>query len=262
MALETAIRHVAGRVKGRIGVAVSEFPNGPLLSINGDEAFRAASVIKIPILYELFRKSDAHTLDFNASHTVSSSNLCTGSGVIRLLHRPLQLTIHDLATLMIVVSDNSATNELIDVAGVAAVNSTMTSLGLNRTILRRKMLGDSGGDVSFDNDNVSSPNDLLNLLRIIHSGERLSKQSSDDLLGIMKTQQLRNKIPRYLPASLPVANKTGTVRGVSNDAAVLYLNNKTVGLVVMSMDLEQSSYGRDTGLDTHAGNFRSGRSPG
>lgn len=244
MGLETAIRHVLDQARGRIGVAVAELPNGAVTEINGDETFRAASVIKVPILYELFRKSETRKLNLDQVHVVSESNICTGSGVIRTLHRPLQLTLKDLATLMIIVSDNSATNELIDVAGIDDVNSTMESLALHRTKLRRKMLGDAGGDVPFEKDNVSSPRDLVTLLKEIYSAGHLSRQSCDSLLEIMKLQQLTNKIPRYLPSNLSIANKTGTVKGVSNDAAILFLE-KPIAIVVMCMDLEHSAYGSD-----------------
>jgi beta-lactamase class A len=245
MTLETAIRQVADRVRGRIGVAVAELPTGSVTGINGDETFRAASVIKVPILYELFRKSETQELDLNDVRTLNENNICTGSGVIRMLHRSLQLTINDLATLMIVVSDNSATNELIDVAGIDDVNSTMSSLGLHQTILRRKMLGESGGDVPLNMDNLSSPHDLVALLKIIYSTDQyLSRQSCNSILEIMKLQQLRHKIPRYLPANVSIANKTGTVKGVSNDAAIVFLN-RPVAIVVMCMDLEHSSYGSD-----------------
>lgn len=244
MGLETAIRRVLDQARGRIGVAVAELPNGAVTEINGDETFRAASVIKVPILYELFRKSEARKLNLDQVHVMSENNICAGSGVIRTLHRPLQLTLKDLATLMIIISDNSATNELIDVVGIDAVNSTMESLALHRTVLRRKMLGDVGGDVPFDKDNVSSPCDLVTLLKEICSAGHLTRRSCESLLEIMKLQQLTNKIPRYLPANLAIANKTGTVKGVSNDAGILFLE-KPVAIAVMCMDLEHSAYGSD-----------------
>jgi len=244
MGLETAIRHVIARAKGHVGVVVAELPVGEVTEINGDEAFRAASIIKVPILYELFHKSESRNLDLDQTHVVNERNICTGSGVIRTLHRPLPLTLKDLAILMIIVSDNSATNELIDVAGIDDVNSTMRSLGLHQTVLRRKMLGDAGGDVPFDKDNVSSPRDLVALLNEIYSGSHLSRHSCDSMLEAMKLQQLTNKIPRYLPSNLLIANKTGTVRGVSNDAAILFLK-KPVAIAVMCMDLEHSAYGSD-----------------
>jgi beta-lactamase class A len=244
MGLETAIRHVLDQARGRIGVAVAELPNGAVTEINGDETFRAASVIKVPILYELFRKSETRRLDLDQVHAVSERNICTGSGVIRTLHRPLQLTLKDLAILMIIVSDNSATNELIDVAEIDDVNSTMKSLALHRTVLRRKMLGDAGGDVPFDKDNVSSPRDLVTLLKDIYTAGHLSRQSCDSILEVMKLQQLTNKIPRYLPSNLSIANKTGTVKGVSNDAGILFLE-RPIAMAVMCMDLEHSAYGSD-----------------
>ncbi|MGA2785296.1 MAG: serine hydrolase [Candidatus Bathyarchaeia archaeon] len=245
MGLETALQNAAAQVRGRIGVAVAELSSGLMTEINSDESYRAASIIKIPILYELFRKSEKQKLDLNGIHPVSESNTCTGSGVIRMLHKPLPLTLKDLATLMIVVSDNSATNEVIDIVGIDDVNSTMERLGLHRTILRRKMLGDAGGNVPFEKDNVSSPRDLVTLLQDIYSANHLTCESCNSMLEIMKLQQLKHKIPHYLPANVQFASKSGTVKGVSNDAAILFLK-RPIALAVMCGDLEHSSYGSDS----------------
>ena len=244
MVLETEVVDIIEGLKGKTGVAIAELPNGPELLINAEEPYRAASVIKIPILYELHRKHEKENLNLAATHNVNASNICVGSGVIRNLHKPLNLTLKDLATLMITVSDNSATNELIDLVSMTAVNSTMQTIGLRHTALRRKMLGSTGGEIPFDRDNLMSPQDVILLLKEIYSAKHLSQESCDSMLNIMKEQQFTESIPRYLPEDVVFAAKSGAVRSVSNDVAIIYLR-KPIGVAVMCMDLEHSAYGSD-----------------
>jgi beta-lactamase class A len=242
--LEGEVTAIIDGLKGKIGVAVAELPDGPEIMIDAEEPYRAASVIKVPILYELYRKHENGNLNLAATHDVSESNLCLGSGVIRSLHRSLNLTLKDLATLMIIVSDNSATNELIDLVSMKDVNSTMQSIGLRHTTLKRKMLGLAGGDVPYDQDNLMSPSDSILLLKEIYSAKHLTKNSCDSMLDIMKEQQFTENIPRYLPEDVVFAAKSGTVKGVSNDVAVIYLR-KAIGISVMCNDLKHYAYGSD-----------------
>jgi len=244
LGLQTEIAAIIDRVRGEIGVAVAELPDGQEIQINADKPYRAASVIKVAILYELFRKHEEKGLDLDALHRVDERNISVGGGVIRTLHRPVQLSLKDLATLMIIVSDNSATNELIDVTTMEDVNSTMLHLGLQRTILRRKMTGGAGGEPPIDRDNVMSPRDAIALLREIYSAGHLSRKSCDCILGIMKEQQLKQKIPRYLPENVVFAGKTGTLKGVSNDIGILFLR-QPVAVAMMCMRLGHSAYGSD-----------------
>jgi beta-lactamase class A len=244
LALETEVVDIIEGLKGKIGVAIAELPDGPEILINAREPYRAASVIKVPILYELYRKHEKGNLNLATTHKIHESNICVGSGVIRSLHKPLDLNLKDLATLMIIVSDNSATNELIDVVSMKDANSTMQSIGLRHTTLRRKMLGPAGGEVPFDQDNLMSPQDSILLLKDIYSAKHLSKESCDSMLNIMKEQQFTENLPRYLPEDIVFAAKSGTVKGVSNDVAVIYLR-KPIGAVVMCMDLEHYAYGSD-----------------
>ena len=145
---------------------------------------------------------------------------------------------------MIIVSDNSATNEMIDVVSMEDVNSTMRSLGLNHTALRRKMMGEAGGGFPFDRDNLMSPRDSITLLKEIYSARHLSRRSCDAMLEILKQQQFTEKIPRYLPSNISFAIKSGTVKGVSNDSGIVFLK-KPIAISVMCMDLQHSAIGSD-----------------
>ena len=229
---------------GKIGISLKELPNGPGFEINANQSYRAASVIKVPIMHEIFRKSEQGALDLTSVHKVSENNICIGSGVIRSLSPSISYTIKDLVTLMIIVSDNSATNECIDIATFNDVTSSMKNLGLLNTVLVRKMLGQKGGDVSFSQDNTISPKDSILLLQDIYNASTLSRDSCDSMLDIMKSQQLRNKLPRYLPVDTISATKGGTVKGVANDIGILYFD-KPIAISILSNDVPHSSYGDD-----------------
>lgn len=243
MQLEQEIRSMIESFDGKIGIALKELPNGSGFEINADQPYRAASVIKVPIMHEIFRKSEQGKLDLNSVHKVSDNNIQVGSGVIRSLSS-MPYTIKDLVTLMIIVSDNSATNECIDIATYDGVTSSMKDLGLINTVLVRKMLGQKGGDVSFSQDNTISPKDSILLLEDIYNASTLSRDSCDSILDIMKAQQLRNKLPRYLPVDTESATKGGTVRHVANDIGILYFS-KPIAVSILSMDVPHSSYGDD-----------------
>jgi beta-lactamase class A len=245
MGLEGSLRTIVELQNATIGLSVAELPEGKVVAeINGNIPFRSASVIKVPIIYELFRKSERGLVDVSKMRTVDKSNICVGGGVINALRGPLDFRIEDLATLMIIVSDNSATNELIDVVGVDDVNSTMKELGLKNTVLRRKMLGDAGGTVPFEKDNTMSPHDCIDIMKEIYSGSRLSKQSYDRILEMMKQQKLAYKLPRYLPAGTVFASKGGSVKGVSNDVAIFYFK-RPVAVAVMCNEVKHGGYGTD-----------------
>lgn len=245
MTLKRSLRTIMDQINAKVGVSVADLNDGhTVVEINEDVPYRSASVIKVPMLYELYRKSEQGLIDLSSIREVKKSNVCTGGGVINALHGQPEFTIEDLATLMIIVSDNSATNELIDIIGMDDVNSTMQDLGLSNTVLRRKMLGEAGGDVPFEKDNTTSPRDCILLLKEIYSGSRLSRSSSDKILNTMKQQKLSYKLPRYLPRGIQVASKGGTVRGVSNDIAIFYLETP-VAVAVMCNDLKRDEYAAD-----------------
>jgi beta-lactamase class A len=249
MTLERALRAMCEQINAKVGVAVAELNDGgvgkTLIEINADSPYRSASVIKVPIIYELYRRAERGQIDLSTVRQVSKYNICPGGGVINALHGKLEFTIEDLATLMIIVSDNSATNELIDIVGMSDVNSTMEELGLKHTALRRKMLGEAGGDVPFEKDNITSPRDCICLLKEIYSGSHLiSRSTSPRILDVMKQQKLSYKLPRYLPRGTQVASKGGTVRGVSNDVAIFYLETP-LAIAVMCNDLKYDGYATD-----------------
>lgn len=159
-----------------------------------------------------------------------------GSGVLKELHAGLELTLLDLAVLMIVVSDNTATNMLIDRLGTESVNQRMRSLGMLNTVFSRRMY--DWEQAKLGKENLCTPHDMMLLLRNMADGRISSKSTSMEMLEIMARQQYRNKIPLLLPQGTRVAGKSGGIPGVSHDVAIIFTSSKPYVLCVMTREIE------------------------
>ncbi|MCO5226112.1 MAG: class A beta-lactamase-related serine hydrolase [Thermomicrobiales bacterium] len=252
---------------GSVGVYVEHLDCDLSLAYNADELYPTASTLKTPLLYELFRQSEAGMIDLTARVTLSHSNRVPGSGILQDLDDGLQPTFRDLAELMIIVSDNWATDLLYAMIGKDNMAATLGNLGLHNTFIPltiREMfiaLGDldpadesidydilkdrlknyraSDDNVAFAADarnDVSSPRDMGTLMRLIHEGHGLSEDGRTGVLKILKDQNFNTRIPARLPvdAEIEVAHKTGTIRGVANDVGIVYSPKGNYIITMMS----------------------------
>ncbi len=200
----------------RIGVAV-QAPDGERFSHRGDERFVSASTIKIPIMVEIYRQIDRGNLSLDDRFTLTREDICPGSGVLLQLHPGLELTLRDIIYLMMSISDNTATNMLIDLAGMENVNGAIASLGMANSSLGRKMRGvpAQGGSP----ENWATANDFRACIDAILSGTAASRESCDGMIEMLMLQQNTRRIGRSFPeGTLPWGSKTGTVGTVSHDA--------------------------------------------
>ncbi len=199
----------------RIGVAV-QAPDGDRFSLRGDERFISASTIKIPIMVEIYRQIDRGNPALDDLFTLTKDDICPGSGVLLQLHPGIELTLRDLVYLMISISDNTATNMLIDLAGMDNVNAAITSLGMGNSALGRKMRGVPAPEGSLEN--WGTPNDFVAVIDAILTGAAASRESCDGMIEMLTLQQNTRRIGRFFPeGTLPWGSKTGTVGDVSHD---------------------------------------------
>jgi beta-lactamase class A len=226
------VNEIAAETGGEWSVCYIRKDTGEHLSINGNQVMSSASVIKLAIIVEVYRQALYGKLRMDQEVELLDKVKVPGSGVLRGLHGGLKLTIKDLATLMITVSDNTATNILIDIVGIDGVNNLLRSLGLKNTILARKMYDWEARKAG--RDNVCTADDIANLLVQIARGEALPPPQSQEIIDILSLQMFTHKIPLLLPEDVRVANKTGEVDDVTHDAALIFADGLTYSICVMS----------------------------
>ncbi|HJS72895.1 MAG TPA: serine hydrolase [Vicinamibacteria bacterium] len=221
---EREVREIAARVDGVLGVTVLDPETGDRISVNGGVVFTQASAIKLPVLVELMRQVDAGEQNLDEIVTMKASDVVPGSGVLQqLTPGSVSMTLRDVATLMVTVSDNTATNMIIDRVGMPKVNAEMARLGVPSTKLQRKMQDRKAWEEN--RENLSTPDEQARLLELLYKGEVLSAKSREEIdriLSIPKPGQLRT----LLPEGTKVAHKTGTLEGVVVDVGIVYLEDR------------------------------------
>jgi len=222
--LEKQVQTLADSVDGVVGVVIQDLETNERLSMNADVVFTQASAIKLPLLVELFRQAEEGRHDLDAVVVLGEDDVVPGSGVLQqLTPGSVRMTLRDVATLMITVSDNTATNMIIDRVVMDNVNETMARLGLGQTKLQRKMMDTQAWQA--DRENLSTPNEQARLLALIHRGEVLTTASRDKLLRSLSIPKA-NRIRALLPPRTRVAHKTGGVPGVTVDVGIVYLEGR------------------------------------
>jgi beta-lactamase class A len=243
--LESSIHDVDNNLDGVLGVAVLDLTSGQSFLLHADEVFPQASSIKIAVLAELYRQAQAGKLKLTDLYTVASSDLVADSYIMEgLTPGVTKITLRDLATMMVAVSDNSATNVLMDRIGMDNVNALMESLALSQTRLRRKMMDlKAAGE---GRENVSTPSEMMTLLEALYRGKVLNKEVTDDFFKVLSTPKKDSFLPRNLPENLRVANKHGELEGVRTDSGVVFLFNRPYIICVMTTYLRNERDGEES----------------
>ncbi len=239
--LESTINETDHNLDGVLGVAILDLSSGKKILLHADEVFPQASSIKIAVLAELYRQAQAGKLKLTDLYTVQASDLVADSDIMNgLTPGVTRITLRDLATMMVAVSDNSATNVLIDRVGMENVNALMDSLGLAHTRLRRKMMDlKAAGE---GRENVSTPAEMMALLENLYRGKVLNREMTDDFFKMLSTHK-QSFIPRDLPEGVKVANKQGELEGVRNDSGVVFVENRPYVICVMTTYLRHERDG-------------------
>jgi beta-lactamase class A len=237
--MEGRVGEIVSAMDGLMGVAVLDLTDGRLLLNGADRVFPTASSIKLAILLELYRQdqesrngaqgkaklSDLYT--FDAKDLIDDSQIMAGltPGISRL-------TNHDLAQFMVAVSDNAATNILYDRVGKDNVNATLRSIGLTKTMLRRKMIDLAAA--RRGDENVASPREMVMLLDAIYKEKVLNKETTAELIKQLSTLKKNSYLSVLLPASVQVADKPGDLDGVRTDSGIVFAPNRPFAISVMT----------------------------
>lgn len=206
---------------GRLAFALHDIGSGERLGHRADEPVPTASVIKLPMLAHIALEAAAGRLDWEARLTLADGVKAPGSGILKELGAGLALSVRDLCALMTALSDNTATNMLIDLIGIEELNAGFRALGLMRTrLLRRAFSPETPASRPFGLG-VTTAHEMAELLGRIGRRELGDERAAEAILGMLAMQQDRAAIPRLLPAGWQYAGKTGSGDAMRADAGLL-----------------------------------------
>lgn len=242
--LRAALESLSGETGGRYGAAYHELMTGRRFAWRADEPFPAASVIKVPVMAEVYRQCQEGALRLSDVVEMAPEDVVGGSGVMQLLTPGLRLSVRDLVELMICASDNTATNLLLGRTGIEPANRYMERLGLRHTRVHNKLQVMVVPPAPL---NQTSPGDMVEMMRLIAQGSVVSRWACEHMIATMRRQQFNEMIPAKLPVQCPdvvgarpsieVAHKTGWFPGVRADAGLIYAGDRCVAMAIMSRDL-------------------------
>ena len=228
----TDLQRLATATSGVVGISVVDLSSGQRFDVNDSLIFPQGSAIKIPILIELFRRADRSELKLSDRLPVRQNNQVGGSGLLQYFSDgESELLLHDLAVAMIVLSDNSATNVLIDRLGMERVSRTLAEMGAGQTKLQRKMIRPE--ESAKGNENLSTPKEAADLMaRIARCDLPVSPASCARvraILEIPKSGAFRDAIP----ASVAVAWKPGGIEGAQTAWGLVNVPDGPYAIAIM-----------------------------
>ena len=264
----SSVDEAIAKVPGIVGLAARHLDSGARIRHNADVPFFTASTFKVPLLVELFRQVDRGGIDLSGRVEFTDAMRVPGSGVLKELEAGLRPTIHDLAMLMIIISDNAATDFLYEMVGRDNLDATIRELGLTRTRipmscrellysltaldtndpdvtyamaserLRQQQIDPDADALDEEKSDVSSPDDMCALFESVYRGAVLSSSSTEAFFDILKRQQLNTIIPLLLPEGTVVANKTGGYHSVRCDVGVVHSPSGPYAIAIMAKQVD------------------------
>jgi len=245
--LKGRLEKAAAAFEGVMGIAVKDLTSSDEIGVDWDERFLAASSIKIPILIELFRKAKEGAVNLEERVTVGDDVKVGGTGVLKEFgDGTATLALSDLASLMITVSDNTATNILIDVVGMEDVNRLIEDIGLTTTRLLRKMQDSEAS--AKGRENYATPREFMELMGALHAGKGIDPWVSEQTLSVLMKPKT-SAINRLLPYQVKAASKYGTMRDSYCDVGIVYTPDGPYVLSVMTKEIPDDDVRKQRTID-------------
>jgi beta-lactamase class A len=249
--LEARIAPLAKAHKGKVAVAVKHLKTGEEYCLNADERMPTASLIKLPIMVETFWQADEGKTKLDTKLTLAKDDKVQGSGILtQHFSDGATFPLKDAVRLMIVYSDNTATNLVLDQIGIASTNARMEKLGFKNTRINAKVF--KGSTTSIDPEATkkyglgsTTARDMVRLLELIEGGKVVSPEACKEMLRTLKACDDKEKMTRFLPAGTVVAHKTGSVNATKTDAGIVYLKTGPVAVCVLTDENEDRRWVAD-----------------
>lgn len=236
--LAPKLARLANSTPGMVAISVVDLTRGYAISINGDVNLPAASTIKVPVMVEVMRQIALGKFGFERTVSLRDADRDCGYGSLCDARWGSRYTVWQLLWSMITVSDNTAANMLIRLVGRQNINQTMQGLGLTQTWLGDSIHSD--GDVRKLR---TSANDMMRLLGMIAQRRLINAQASDAMLEILARQRHNTMLPAWLPKSVTVAHKTGTLHDTLNDVGIVELDGSPYVICVFTTHLADLDVG-------------------
>ena len=241
--LEDKLKKFIDEQKGNVAVSIKDLRSGKEIKINADMEFPSASIIKIAIMSELFNKINEGVYRLDDVIEIKEEMKTGGDGILKELSYGHRFTLIEICTLMIIVSDNMATNILIDLLSMDKINSCIKKLGMKKTRLQRKMMDSLA--VKEGRNNFTSAEDFSLVLELIYRGENANEVYSNIMLNILKKQQVRGRLDLYLPEGVLIAHKTGDLDNLEHDGGIVFLPEKEYIICVLTNEVNSNKDGRE-----------------
>ena len=240
-ALDEQVRAEAARFRGRVSLFAKNLDTGAEYSFGGDDRVRTASTIKVAVMVEAFARVAEGRAKWADELVLTKEKKVGGSGILPELSDGLRLSLRDAVSLMIILSDNTATNMVLDLLTADAVNARMESLGLKQTRLMRKVFG--GGESAEGKLEAgkrfglgrTTPREMVALMEKLERGEVVGPAASKEMLELMKREQERSGIWRAL-WQVPRATKSGALDALRANVGIIYHPRGRIALAVTCDD--------------------------
>ena len=249
--LEKIIKNELINFNGKVAIYANDF-KGNIIDINSNEKYNSASCIKVFILVELFRQVHFGIKSLDEKLKYDITNYVNGSGVIQYLTPGLELSVKDIATLMMIISDNIATNILIDYLGIDNINKTIKELGCSNTELYCKF--ESVEDKIFSN---TTTKDYAHIFELINNCELWDESVSTQIIDILKNQFYHEMIGDGIPKVYRetenefinyIITKSGKYQSVRNDGGIISTKYGNYILTIFIKDFLDQDYLNDKNI--------------
>lgn len=243
------------KFKGQVWLHAKNLDTGASFSRNGDQRTRTASTIKLPIMVATFGLVAEGKLKWTEELTLTEAKKVSGAGILFEFHDGLKITLRDAVHLMITISDNTATNLVLDAVTADEVNARMDALGFKNLRSLRKINGGGESKAFSDPNNkradgstygigMSTPQEMVALLEKLERGEIISPEASKEMLAILKRQQFHDGVGRHLKG-VTIANKTGALDALRSDVGILYSPRGRIAYAITTDYLPEANWSPD-----------------
>ena len=249
-ALDTRIKNEIAPFKGKVFLFAQNLETGHTYSYNGDERVRTASTIKIAVMIEAFARVAEGKAKWTDELVLTKAARYGGSGILPELGDGLRLTLQDCLRLMMTLSDNTATNMVLDYLGTDAVNARMNSLGFKSTrIMRRVGGGGDSADGKLDENKkfglgATTPHEMVEILQKLDRGEIVNQQASKEMIDLMKREQARYSIGRTTP-DIVIASKYGALDALRSCVAIVYSKQGKIAMAITVDEMPEVNWSVD-----------------